>query len=70
MTAPCITTTPQTGDVGAAGRTQYVAEPESGERVAYTDNRGYTELMGFSGGLNSAGYKEKTDFVPGELGVG
>ncbi len=55
---------------GAFRRTQYVADPESGYQVAYTDNRGYTGLMGVSGGVNSAGYREKPGFVPREVGVG
>ena len=60
---------PQTEGIETAGRTQYVSDPESGYQVAYTDNRGYTGLMGVSGGVNSAGYKEKPGFVPRELCV-
>ena len=60
---------PQTEGIETAGRTQYVSDPESGYQVAYTDNRGYTGLMGASGGVNSAGYKEKPGFVPRELCV-
>ena len=66
---PRITLVPQIEGIETAGLTQYVSDPESGYQVAYTDNRGYTGLMGVSGGVNSAGYKEKPGFVPRELCV-
>ena len=38
------------------GKTQYV-ESEAGDRIAYTDKRGFTGLMGDTSGINQAGYK-------------